>query len=266
MPAVAELEFSRPPNTTSMNIPTSRLRRNNTHRLIPSKYSAGDESVLTRIADDAAHLADIFAFDDATNDRLLAENRQHEGIGVRELAFGFRYASIVNASFVHAHPLGGRFNGPHRGAWYAGFELSTSQAEVTFHKTLQLAEIRIRGCRHLRRLPGRLQRRVPRSAESARLQSLSRSEQLHGVAASCRESVGERIIRRRLSQRPEARRNLHLLLQTRACDKRPQGSDIRVSLGRPTGAEDQEALELELAAPGSAFFCCSAFLLTPLRI
>ena len=142
MPAVAELEFSRPPNTTSMNIPTSRLRRNNTHRLIPSKYSAGDESVLTRIADHAAHLADIFAFDDATNDRLLAENRQHEGIGVRELAFGFRYASIVNASFVHAHPLGGRFNGPHRGAWYAGFELSTSQAEVTFHKTLQLAEIR----------------------------------------------------------------------------------------------------------------------------
>jgi hypothetical protein len=37
------------------------LRRHDTHRLIPSKYSDGGASVLTRIADDDAHLADIFA-------------------------------------------------------------------------------------------------------------------------------------------------------------------------------------------------------------
>lgn len=41
----------------------------------------------------------------------------------------------------HAHPLGSRFNGPDRGAWYAAFEIRTAQAEVAFHKTVQLAEI-----------------------------------------------------------------------------------------------------------------------------
>jgi RES domain len=52
-------------------------------------------------------------------------------------------AQIINAAFTHAHPLGSRFNGPERGAWYARFALETSQAEITFHKTVQLAEI---GC------------------------------------------------------------------------------------------------------------------------
>ena len=63
------------------------------------------------------------------------------GIGLEELVFGVPNATIVNASFCHAHPLGSRFNGPDRGAWYAGFALETSQAEVAFHKTVQLAEI-----------------------------------------------------------------------------------------------------------------------------
>jgi hypothetical protein len=44
--------------------------------------------------------------------------------------FGVPNYRIVNAAFVHAHPLGSRFNGPDRGAWYAGFEVETSQAEV----------------------------------------------------------------------------------------------------------------------------------------
>lgn len=120
---------------------TTLVRRNDTHRLIPSQYSDGGDSVLARIADDDRHLADLFALDDATNDRLLAENDRLPGIGVRELVFGVPYYRIVNAAFTHAHPLGSRFNGPERGAWYAGFEIQTSQAEVAFHKTAQLAEI-----------------------------------------------------------------------------------------------------------------------------
>jgi hypothetical protein len=119
----------------------SLLRRNDTHRLIPSKYSADSESVLTRIANDGAHLKDIFDLDNATNDRLLAENHLLPGIGIHELVFGLPYFSIVNAAFCHAHPLGSRFNGPDRGAWYAGFELKTSQAEVAFHKSVELAEV-----------------------------------------------------------------------------------------------------------------------------
>jgi hypothetical protein len=69
-----------------VKLPPARLiRRNDTHRLIPSKYGA--ESVLARIADDSAHLADIFDLDNATNDRLFAENNFLPGIGIHELVF-----------------------------------------------------------------------------------------------------------------------------------------------------------------------------------
>jgi RES domain-containing protein len=120
---------------------TSLVRRNDTHRLIHSKHSDGGNSVLTRIAEGDGHLADIFDLDNATNDRLHAENDLLPGIGARELLFGVPYYRIVNATFTHAHPLGSRFNGPERGAWYAAFEIKTAQAEVAFHKTVQLAEI-----------------------------------------------------------------------------------------------------------------------------
>jgi RES domain-containing protein len=124
-----------------MSPPLSLVRRNDTHRLIPSKYSDGGDSVLTRLADDDEHLADIFDLDNATNDRLAAENDLLPGIGIHELVFGVPYFRIVNAAFCHAHPLGSRFNGPERGAWYAAFEVETAQAEVIFHKTLELAEV-----------------------------------------------------------------------------------------------------------------------------
>ena len=119
----------------------TRIRQLDTHRLIPSKYSEGGESVLVRIADDNDHLRGIFDLDHATDDRLLAENDRLPGIGVDELVFGVPYYRIINAAFSQAHPLGSRFNGPDRGAWYAGFELETSQAEVAWHKSVELAEI-----------------------------------------------------------------------------------------------------------------------------
>lgn len=121
--------------------PLALIRRNDTHRLVPAKHADGDASVLTRIAESDQHLADIFELDNATNDRLRAESELLPGIGVQELVFGVPYYRIVNATYTHAHPLGSRFNGPDRGAWYAAFELRTAQAEVAFHKTLQLAEI-----------------------------------------------------------------------------------------------------------------------------
>jgi hypothetical protein len=117
------------------------VRQNDTHRLIPSKYSTNGDSVLVRIADDDEHLKDIFELDNATNDRLLAENNRLPGIGIDELVFGIPYFRIVNAAFCHAHPSGSRFNSPDRGAWYAGFDLETSQAEVAFHKSVELAEV-----------------------------------------------------------------------------------------------------------------------------
>jgi len=123
-------------------LPTTRLvRQYDTHRLIPSRYREGGESVLARIADDDAHLLAIFDLDHATNDRLAAENGLLPGIGIDELVFGVPYYRIVNAAFCHAHPLGGRFNGPDRGVWYAAFELATAQAEIAFHKWVELSEV-----------------------------------------------------------------------------------------------------------------------------
>ena len=119
---------------------TTQLRQDDTHRLIPSRYS--DESVLARLADNDAQLQDLFALDAVTNDRLLGEANLLPGISVHELLFGVAYAHIVNAAFTHAHPAGSRFNGGERGAWYAAFELETAEAEIAFHKAQELAEIK----------------------------------------------------------------------------------------------------------------------------
>jgi len=117
------------------------VRQQDTHRLIPSKHSPAAESVLAGIAEDDDHLQAIFALDAATNDRLLGEHQRLSGIGIEELVFAVPHATVINAAFCHAHPLGSRFNGPDRGAWYAAFAVETSQAEVGFHKSVQLAEI-----------------------------------------------------------------------------------------------------------------------------
>jgi hypothetical protein len=121
--------------------PVSLVRQFDTHRLVLSRHLPHGDSVLVPIADDDAHLQAIFELDTATNDRLLALQPLLPGIGVEELVSGVPHAAIINAAFCHPHPLGSRFNGPHRGAWYAAFELQTSQAEVGFHKSVQLAEI-----------------------------------------------------------------------------------------------------------------------------
>ncbi len=115
------------------------IRQDDTHRLIPSRYS--DESVLRRLAEDEQQVQEIFELDGATNDRLLGEANLLPGISVHELLFGVAHARVVNAAFTHAHPAGSRFNGPERGAWYAAFELETAQAEIAFHKAQELREI-----------------------------------------------------------------------------------------------------------------------------
>ncbi len=97
--------------------------------------------MLARIADSSRHLDDIFKLDIATNERTLVEGGIPGGIDVHELVFGIPYYHIVNAAFTHPHPLGSRFNGPDRGAWYCGFEIETAMAEIAFHKTIDLLEV-----------------------------------------------------------------------------------------------------------------------------
>jgi len=112
-----------------------------THRLIPAQYAEGGVSVLTQLTDDEEILKGIFELDNATNDRLLAESDLLPGIDARELVFGIPSYRIINAAFCHAASGGTRFSSADRGAWYAGFELETSQAEVVYHKRLWLMEI-----------------------------------------------------------------------------------------------------------------------------
>jgi hypothetical protein len=122
-------------------LPLTDLRRFDTHRLLPSKYSPNYDSVLTRIADNDEDLQRIFELDNATNARLLAEENRSPGISQRELVFHVPNYRVINAAFTHSHPLGARFSTPERGAWYAAFELATSKAEVIFHKSIEFAEI-----------------------------------------------------------------------------------------------------------------------------
>lgn len=119
--------------------PLTRVAFPRTHRLIPSRESV-EGSVLGAVSEDAEMLADLAELDGATNERLLAEQGLAPGIGVHELVFGLRYASVVNAAFAHTSPWGGRFNSATRGAWYAALSRETSIREVAFHKARQLAD------------------------------------------------------------------------------------------------------------------------------
>ena len=121
--------------------PVTPLRRFDTHRLLPAKYSANYDSVLTRVASSDADLQAIFELDNATNQRLQAEENLRPDMTARELVFHVPHYRIVNAAFTHPHPFGARFSDATRGAWYAAFELRTAQAEVLFHKEIEYAEI-----------------------------------------------------------------------------------------------------------------------------
>lgn len=125
-----------------MKIPKlSKIDQLATHRLIPYRYSDRGRPILSLIAqDDEDLLSDLIELEGATNDRLLGESGRLPGISTMELVSGFRFAHIVNATFTHANPAGGRFNGPERGAWYAGFQIATAQAEVAFHRAQWLRE------------------------------------------------------------------------------------------------------------------------------
>jgi RES domain-containing protein len=119
-----------------------KLEQDRTHRLIPYRYSDRGRPILNLLAqDDDDLLSDLTELEGATNDRLLGESGRLPGISAIELVSGFRLAHIVNASFTHPNPLGGRFNGAGRGAWYAAFEMQTAQTEVAFHRAAELKEV-----------------------------------------------------------------------------------------------------------------------------
>ena len=118
------------------------LRREDTCRLIPSRFADLEDSVLAPLAgSDDALLRDLFDLDNATNERLRGESGLLPGIGMDELVFGVPNFRIINAAYTYARPEGSRFNDGERGAWYCAFEAETALAEVAFHKAVEYQEI-----------------------------------------------------------------------------------------------------------------------------
>jgi hypothetical protein len=122
--------------------PVTEVRWDDCHRLIPAVYADTDVPLLAGLASSPGDVDALLDLAGATNARLMAQaDVLPGGIGSDELVFGVPHWRIVNAAFCHPHPLGSRFNGPDRGAWYAGQHVGTSIAEVVHHRTVDLAEI-----------------------------------------------------------------------------------------------------------------------------
>lgn len=113
---------------------TQSVSYRDTHRLVPIEHSNPVESPLgTDVQSVLNRLASV------TDMLTTSEEGKNANIN-RELVSGVPEYSIINAAFVFTGKDGNRFNDVRRGAWYAGIELKTSQAEVSFHKLRLLAD------------------------------------------------------------------------------------------------------------------------------
>jgi hypothetical protein len=122
--------------------PIAEVRWDDSHRLLPAVFADTDAPALAGLADAPDDVDLLLDLAGATNARLMAQaDVLPGGIGSEELVFGVPHWRIINAAFCHPHPLGSRFNGPDRGAWYAGEHVETSIAEVVHHRSVDLAEI-----------------------------------------------------------------------------------------------------------------------------
>ena len=120
--------------------PTREVRWDDAHRLIPDAHVHSGAPILATLSG-GADVDDLVALAGATSRRVLVQQgRIPSGIHADELVFGVPEWPVVNAAYCYPHPQGARFNGPDRGAWYAGRDLETSIAEVAFHKTVELEE------------------------------------------------------------------------------------------------------------------------------
>ncbi|MGA2003803.1 MAG: RES family NAD+ phosphorylase [Terriglobales bacterium] len=124
------------------NLPRiTSISRNNTHRLIPTRYADDAEGVLARLNLPQSQFDNLLQLDGATNDRVTGEANLLPGISVHELVFGVPHYHIINAAFTYARPGGSRFSSSRRGAWYAAFARKTAEDEVAYHYAQGLREI-----------------------------------------------------------------------------------------------------------------------------
>lgn len=97
------------------------------------------DAVMRDLVDDS-ELDALSEIEGATSARRIAQARGAGEVQSHELVYGVPHAHFINAAFAYAKPREpNRFNGADRGAWYAGFNVETSLAEVKFHLTEMLA-------------------------------------------------------------------------------------------------------------------------------
>ncbi|MGI8744711.1 MAG: RES family NAD+ phosphorylase [Bryobacteraceae bacterium] len=118
--------------------PVTQIRLVDTCRLVPSRYPVA--GILDTVAS-PEDLPFVFELESWTNDRISTELGILSRIPPEEWVVNRPMASVIMAAFCHPRPDGGRFNGPGRGAWYAGMSLDTVHAEVICHRTAELAEV-----------------------------------------------------------------------------------------------------------------------------
>lgn len=108
-----------------------------TFRLIPSRFPpiGAFDTVAT-----AADLEAVMELEGWTNDRLVAHRLAR--LPRAEWVHGRANTSIVMGAFLHAAPLGGRFNRGDLGAWYASAALATAAAEVGHHLRREAVDTR----------------------------------------------------------------------------------------------------------------------------
>jgi RES domain len=108
---------------------TERARiEERTSRLVPTRHPPVQafEDVATPEDLDA-----VMALEGWTNDRLVVQRLRR--LPRERRVFGRANASVIMAAFLHASPLGARFNGPDLGAWYCSLRTTTAIAEIAHH-------------------------------------------------------------------------------------------------------------------------------------
>jgi RES domain-containing protein len=119
--------------------PRTEIAQKNTIRLISTGRLK--QPVLLALAANHGALEDLAELEGATSGRLMAQKGGLFDLDPRELVFGSPGHTFINAAFTYTRPGGSRFNSEERGAWYCGFAVETSLAEVAYHLTRELEAV-----------------------------------------------------------------------------------------------------------------------------
>ncbi len=119
--------------------PKTDIAQKNTVRLISTGRLK--QPVLLALAANHGALEDLAELEGATSGRLMAQKGGLFDLDPRELVFGAPGHTFINAAFTYTRPGGSRFNSEERGAWYCGFAVETSLAEVSYHLTRELEAV-----------------------------------------------------------------------------------------------------------------------------